>query len=537
MGLFDEDEAAAVQIQEAKRNIELYPFQITSHNKVMQGFKTWQRQLLVLPTGGGKTVVSGSLIQHTYPRKSLFIAHTNELVDQAYKKIYAFTGIKPDIEKAEKWAHIDSPIVVASRDSLQRDRLERFPRDHFALVIADEAHISLSATYQNILTRFDQFAKILGITATPDRGDKKSLGIYYQNLAHQILITELIQQGFLAPIVIKTIPIDIDLSGVHVDKKSGDLDENETAKTIHPYLQEIARAIKIHTPGRKTIAFLPLVSTSVAFTAACKAEGINAVHVHGSHKEREKIVREYQDGKYQLISNSQLLVTGFDDPPTDCIVNLKPTRSRAMYSQAIGRGTRIFPGKKNLLILDFLWNHDKHNLCRPASLIAPDEEIANEMTRLSEDAARGRFSKGQKPEMNLSELQTLAIHEREKTLLDELKKSKGKSSKTISLVEFAASTHDIDLHSYQAAFDWQKEGVTEKQAELISQFGIDQKDIKDKGHAKLVIGKIMERRDKGLASPKQVVVCRSMGHASPENLTRAEASDYIDMRKSQMRKA
>lgn len=536
MGLFDDDEAAAV-VQDAKRNFELYPFQSTSHNMVMVGFKTYQKQLLVLPTGGGKTVVAASLIQHTYPRKSLFIAHTDELVDQAVKKIYAFTGIKPDIEKAEKWAHIDSPIVVASLNSIQRDRLARFPRDHFALILADEAHISLSASYQNVLTRFDPFGKVLGITATPDRGDKKSLGIYYQNLAHQVLITELIQQGFLAPIVIKTIPIDIDMSGVHVDKKSGDLDDTEAAETIHPYLEEIARAIKVHTPGRKTMAFLPLISTSIAFVAACKAVGINAVHVHGAHKDREQIVRDYQNGKYELISNSQLLVTGFDDPPTDCIVNLKPTRSRAMYSQAIGRGTRIFPGKKNLLILDFLWNHDKHNLCRPASLIAPDEEIANEMTRLSEDAARGKFTKGQKPEMNLSELQSLAIHEREKTLLAELKKSKGKSSKTISLVEFAASTHDIDLHSYQPAFDWQKEAVSEKQSAFISQFGIDVKDIKDKGHAKLVVGKIMERLDKGLATVKQVVACRNMGHQSPESLTKSEASNYIDLRKEQMRKA
>jgi len=189
-------------------NVALRGYQVAASEAIQRGFTEYQRQLLVLPTGGGKTVVLAHLAAINQPRRTLVLAHREELITQAVDKIRAITGLNADIEMADNHASSDAPVVVASIQTLMRSRRrERWARDHFGLVVVDEAHHSLADSYLGTLRHFDDHAFVLGVTATPDRSDKRNLGRYYQNIAYEVTLLDLIKQNWLAPIRVKTVPL------------------------------------------------------------------------------------------------------------------------------------------------------------------------------------------------------------------------------------------------------------------------------------------------------------------------------------------
>jgi superfamily II DNA or RNA helicase len=259
--------------------VALRGYQVAACEAVQRGFAEHQRQLLVLPTGGGKTVVLAQLAAAHQPRRTLVLAHREELITQAAEKIRAVTGLMPEVEMADRHASLNAPVIVASVQTLSRStRRERWPRDHFGLVVVDEAHHSLADSYLSTLRYFDENAFVLGLTATPDRGDKKNLGRYYQNIAYEVTLLDLIQQNWLVPIRVKTVPLQIDLD--EVGTTAGDYSADDLGHAIEPYLERIVDVIAEHR-HRKILVFLPLIELSRKFAELCRERGISSEHVEG----------------------------------------------------------------------------------------------------------------------------------------------------------------------------------------------------------------------------------------------------------------
>jgi superfamily II DNA or RNA helicase len=224
----------------------------------------------------------------------------------------------------------------------------------------------------------DQFpdAKVLGVTATPDRGDKRSLARYFDGIAYEYKLRTAIEEGYLVPITAKTVPLEIDMSEVKVSL--GDFEVGSIAESLEPYLPKIADAIRQEASDRKTVVFCPLIS--IAQELAGMIPG--AREVNGGSDDRKETLEWFdQAGAGAVLCNAMLLTEGWDCPSCDCVVVLRPTKIRSLYAQMIGRGTRLSPGKENLLILDFLWLTQKHNLCKPASLASDNEADIETVTK------------------------------------------------------------------------------------------------------------------------------------------------------------
>lgn len=354
------------------------PYQLEAERAI---FNEWasgnNRTLLVLPTGTGKTVVFANVAKQCVQNgeRVLVLAHRGELLEQAADKILKFTGLMCATEKAEEsclgsWYR----ITVGSVQSLQREkRLEQFDSDYFDAIIIDEAHHCLSDGYQRVLEHFGD-AHVLGVTATPDRGDMRNLGTYFDSLAYEYTLPQAIKDGYLSPIKALTIPLALDLTGVSM--QNGDFKAADIDNALDPYLYQIADEMIKNCKERKTVVFLPLIKTSQKFRDILNERGFKAAEVNGGSQDRAEIIEAFERGEYNVLCNSMLLTEGWDCPAVDCVIVLRPTKVRSLYSQMVGRGTRLAPGKKDLLLLDFLWHTERHELCHPAHLICESEEVA-----------------------------------------------------------------------------------------------------------------------------------------------------------------
>ena len=501
----------------------LRPHQETVCTAIRDGWRQWRKQLLVLPTGSGKTICFAHLAAGEQPGRSLILAHREELIDQAIGKIQMATGLFAQKEMAEFSASLMAPIIVASIQTMRR-RLDKWPPDHFNLIVADEAHHVLADEWQTVLKHFDGHARVLGVTATPDRGDKRNLGAYFENIAAEISLFQLINEGWLSRIVVKALPLKIDLAGIR--STGGDYDSTDLDTALAPYLASVALSLKEHAVGRRILAFLPLIHTSRDFVHECQAVGLRAMHVDGTSEERQWAPGALARGEIDLISNAQLYSEGFDCPEIDCIIPLRPTRSRAFYSQMVGRGTRLAMGKKNLLLLDFLWQSQKHNLIRPAHLVAPSEDLAEDMTEMLADEAPC----ADQVELDLEGLLSRASLRREQKLRDELAAKGKREAMACDVMDFCLSIHALAAAEWQDEVPWHSKTPSEKQLALIKGAGIHPGSIKSRGHASAVIDLIQTRRRLGLASPKQLRLLRRFKTPSPETVSKDEASKIIDLK-------
>lgn len=507
--------------------MNLRPYQTECVESTLEGFNEYQRQLVVAPTGAGKTIIFAELARRIQPKRTLILAHREELITQAVDKIARSTGIFAQVEKAEQAASLHAPVVVASVQSMIR-RLDKWPKAHFELVVADEAHHAISASWQTVLSHFD--ALVLGVTATPDRSDKRNLGQYFENIAYEITLLDLIKQGYLSPIKVQAIPLEINLGCVR--RTAGDYNDADLGNVLAPYLREIAVALKSHAAGRKALVFVPLIATSKTFVEICVEEGIRAAHVDGNSPDRSEILQAFSKGEFDLLSNAMLLTEGYDEPTVDCVVVLRPTQSRALYSQMVGRGTRLSPGKNDLLLLDFLWMHERHNLIRPAHLIATCEQTASDMTRNVELAAKADMAAGfgELQLFELEELESAAREQREAKLREQLAAQAKRQARMVDAMEYCLSLHNVEVADWEPTMAWHSKPLTDKQKELLTNMGIDPETVKGRGHASAIIDLFISRSRLNLARPKQVHWLRKLGHPSPDTATFEEASEFLDHR-------
>lgn len=460
-----------------------------------------KKTLLVLPTGCGKTIVFSKVVEDRVKlgERVLILAHRSELLDQASDKLAKATGIFTATEKAEQ-SCLDSwfRVVVGSVQTLQRPkRLAQFDKDYFDTIVVDEAHHCISDSYQKILEHFSN-ANVLGVTATPDRGDMRNLGSYFESLAYEYTLPKAIKNGYLSPIKALTIPLELDLSAVSM--QSGDFKASEVGTALDPYLEQIADEMLKYCADKKTVVFLPLVKTSQKFRDILNEKGFKAAEVNGDSKDRAEVLDDFSKGKYNVLCNSMLLTEGWDEPSVDCIVVLRPTKVRSLYSQMVGRGTRLYPGKEDLLLLDFLWHTERHELCHPASLICENEEVAKKMTENMEIAAGAAIDIEEAEEKAASDV----VAQREEALAKQLEEMRRRKRKLVDPLQFEMSIQAEDLSTYIPSFGWEMAPPSNKQIKALEKCGIFPDTIDNAGKASMILDRLSKRRDEGLTTPKQI---------------------------------
>lgn len=480
---------------------ELRPYQQQARDRIHAEWDAGHtRTLLVLPTGTGKTIVFASVAadQVRAGDRVLILAHRGELLEQAADKLQRSTGLVSAVEKAESTC-LDSwfRVVVGSVQTLQRTaRLERFPQDYFGTIIIDEAHHAITDGYRRILDYFSG-AKVLGVTATPDRGDMRNLGEVFDSLAFEYKLTDAIKEGYLCKIMAQTIPLQLDITSVTMS--GGDYAVGDLGTALDPYLEQIAAEMARRCKSRKTVVFLPLIKTSQKFRDLLNTYGFRAAEVNGQSDDRRQVLADFDAGKYNVLCNSMLLTEGWDCPSVDCVVVLRPTKVRSLYSQMVGRGTRLSPGKTDLLLLDFLWMTDKHELCRPADLVCEDRTVARQMTEhLAETGCPEDIEEA------AAQASEDVVAQREEALAKQLEEQRRKKAKLVDPLQYEMSIQAEDLAGYVPAFGWEAGPPSEQQTAALEKLGILPDAVESTGKAALLLDRLNKRRDEGLTTPKQI---------------------------------
>jgi superfamily II DNA or RNA helicase len=409
--------------------------------------------------------------------------------------------------------------------SLQREkRREKFGPDYYDVIIVDEAHHAVSPSYRAVLDYFRK-AKVLGVTATADRGDKRNLGEVFDCLAYTYSLPAAIRDGYLCKITALTMPLKIELGGVSVT--AGDFSAGEVGSALDPYLGQIADEIATQASDRKTVIFLPLIATSQKMRDILNRRGINAKEVNGESTDRASILQWFdQAGPGSVLCNAMLLTEGWDCPSVDCICVLRPTKIRSLYAQMVGRGTRLHPGKDDLLLLDFLWHSERHELCRPSHLICEDQEISRRVAEILAEDSQGAAVDLQEA---VEQATGSAQEEREEALRRLLDEQKHRKKALVDPLQYQMSI-DPKEREYIPDEHNLKELAPPSQAQLaaLEAAGIFPDEITCSGHASKLLDTVRLRRMEGLTTPKQIRCLEKYGFAQVGQWQFSQAKSLID---------
>lgn len=341
------------------------------------------RALVVLPTGTGKTVVFTALARQMNV-KTLILVHRDELVDQTIDKFHMlWPEATVGIVKARA-NQVLSQVIVASVQTLAREE-RRVQLPPFGLVIVDEAHHSVSPSYRQILKDVGCFNPIngpllVGVTATPERSDKVGLQAVFQKIVFHRSLAEMIKKGYLADLVGKAIRAKFDLSRVKV--VAGDYDEGELSKVINTpaFNKLVVDAFIREARDRQALVFACSVAHAKDLAEMFNKAGIKAAYVAGEPhmklEDRRKILADFRKKQIQVVVSCALLTEGYDEPSVSAIVMARPTKSQGLYIQSVGRGTRLYPGKSDCLVLDFVGAHEQSLVTLPALFGASAKDFA-----------------------------------------------------------------------------------------------------------------------------------------------------------------
>ena len=335
--------------------LELRPYQVDAVRSLRAaiGMQGHQRVLLQAPTGAGKTVVASEIMRSAYAKNSrtLFIAHRRELIYQCSEKLQLFSIPHAVVLPNEPWS--DETILCGSIQSFSRRvQNKRLDLEGVKLIIVDEAHHARAKSYQRIVEACPE-AVVLGITATPIRGDGKGLGNMFSELVQTPTISELTEMGYLVPARYFA-PTQPDLSGVRV--RMGDYVESDLEKAMDkPQLVgDIVEWWGRIAPGKKTLVYASSVNHSKHLNTAFNKVGVGSHHLDGStpNEERDEAVAAFRRGELQVLCNCMLFTEGTDIPDVEAIVLARPTKSIGLYLQIAGRGLRPADGKGECLLVD-----------------------------------------------------------------------------------------------------------------------------------------------------------------------------------------
>lgn len=403
----------------------LRPYQRDAVDGIGEKLAEFRSTLLVIPTGTGKTRVFTEVARH-WPGKVLVLAHRDELLQQARGRLGKETGEMVGLEQADFYAGNERIVVGSVQTLSQPDRLSRWKPDHFGIVVCDEAHHAPSPSYRRIFDHFSG-AKLLGVTATPDRADEKAMGLVFESVAYVYEIDDAIKDGYLCPIRILPIFLgELDLSSCRTtagDLNQGDLD----AAMVEAAIAHMVKSTVEESGDLKTLFFTTSVDNatrSAELFNVIKPGSARSVNGKTPVDVRRSILAGFERGDFQYLTNCGIATEGYDCPPVSCIAQGRPTKSRSLHAQIIGRGLRPYPGKDDCLVLEFTGNSGRHDLASALDILGGKydedevalakkivnaskgkqagealeearEKIRNEKARKALIAARSNYQKGQ----------------------------------------------------------------------------------------------------------------------------------------------
>jgi len=361
--------------------LEFRPYQHEALQNVYKAYKDGKRRVIVsLPTGTGKTVVFAHFPRFFRMKKRLLVlAHREELLLQARAK---FLNISPElkigIEQSTSRAPADSKVVIASVPTLGRAgarRLRELNPEEFFLIVVDEAHHAVAPTYRRIFEHFGLFDPntqryLVGFTATPRRGDKQGLGAVFEDICYARDLREMIAEQYLCPITGWRVDSSTSLDQVRI--RHGDFVERDLAEAVNTSHRNslLVNAYKQYANWGRAIIFCVNVAHAQDVCQTFQSAGIRTAAVWGDmpREDRRATLARFSQGDIRVVTNCNVLTEGFDEPRVDTIIMARPTRSRLLYAQMVGRGTRCYPEKTNLIVIDISDNSKIHRLPRLGDL-------------------------------------------------------------------------------------------------------------------------------------------------------------------------
>lgn len=354
-----------------------------------------RRGVINLPTGTGKTVTALALARE-HGGRVLWLAHREELLAQALRTaLDLWPGVAAGVVQAERDETDARDLVLASVATVSRTiedgalpRLDRvLAAGAPSLVVVDEAHHAVAATYRRVLERVGAFAPggpvVLGLTATLERGDERALSDVWERVVYQLSLVDAIREGYLAPIAppVRVVLPELDLDAI--DVRDGDFVERDLGDALlrAHVVEHVANAVLEHASDRRTIVFCTTVAQADETAAALVARGLRAALVSGDLAPalRRERLDAFARGDLDAVTNCAVLTEGYDNPGVSCVVVARPTRAKGLYLQMVGRGTRLAPGKENLLIIDVAGASEVHSLMSAPVLFGLGEaDVADE---------------------------------------------------------------------------------------------------------------------------------------------------------------
>lgn len=535
-----------------------YPPPILRHyqfDAVEAVFKEWETHsstMVVLATGLGKTVTFCEVVRRLHPQRSIIIAHRTELIDQACSSL-ARIGLRSEIEMAERKADAsifygDSTVVasVQSLNSGKKDskRMTKFRPEDFSCLIIDEAHHAVANSYKSVIEHFRQNPnlKVLMVTATPDRADEKALGLVCESVAFKFDIADAIDDGWLVPIEQQLVRIaSLDYS--HVRTTAGDLNGADLARIMEDEknLQGMVGASIEIIGNRKSIAF----TSSVRHAEMCcdifnrhRPGMADWICGETSDDDRARILRRFKAGEVQVLANVGIATEGFDVPDTEVIIMGRATKSRSLYTQMVGRGTRPLPGvidglnssyerreaisesaKPAGLVLDFVGNSGKHKLMTTADILGGD------YTEEEKEQALELIEKSGKPKR---------VSDAIKEIRERIEKQKAaeaaRKARLVARVHYSSKpVSPFDAFDIKPRQDskWDTgKPLSEKQRAVLQRMGVNPDEL-NYAAAKQLLHLSFKRREKGLCTIAQAQVLKRAGY-EPKKISCEEASQIID---------
>ncbi len=326
----------------------------------------WTRGIVVMPTGTGKTILS-ALVARRVGGKVLFLVHRLDILSQsvdAYRVVWP--TMKPGhLTGDARQDELDCDVLFASKDTLRQPaELMRFSRKHFACIVVDEVHHGQSPTYQEIINYFTP-RFMLGMTATPDRLDRKDIfELFDYNKVYEISMHEVIERGHLVPYTYYGLTDDIDYSKVRYKNNRYLVHDLERTLIVPERNAAILEAYLEKGKGDKAIGFCVSITHAERMAAYFRENGIPAEAVHSQTSERDKLVSDFRENRFNVAFTVDIFNEGIDFPNVRVLLFLRPTESRTVFVQQLGRGLRLSPGKERVRVLDFIGNYKRANLIR-----------------------------------------------------------------------------------------------------------------------------------------------------------------------------
>lgn len=540
----------------------LRPYQEEAVNSIFREWEDNASTLAVMPTGSGKSLVFAEVIRRIQPSRAMVVAHRKELIHQAQETIERHADLDCEIEMADMVAATNlfhrTPVVIASIQTLisgsQKRRYERFAPDDFGLLVIDEFHHAVGASYRAVLDHFRQNAelKVLGVTATPDRLDEEALGQICDTVAFDYEIIEAIRDGYLVPVEQQMVSIQgLDFSQIRTT--AGDLNGADLAAVMEnekTMQGVVGSAIEIAGDKRTILFACSVAQARVASEIFNRHKSGLADFVCGRtpDEERTKILKSFSNGSTQILCNCGVATEGFDVPAAEVCIMARPTKSRALYAQMAGRCTRPLPGiidgletaderkdaiaaspKPTCLIVDFCGNSGRHKLMTTADILGGkmhDEVV--ELAARKAAAGRGRmdeFLDEAEEEIAAAKRLKEIAEEKERERLERLRKSRVVAH--VSYAKRAVNPFDAFELSPVRERGWDSgKSLSEKQRAILLKSGIDP-DSMPYGAARQLLNEQFRRWNGHLATLKQCALLKRFGYET-HDLPMKEASRLID---------